>query len=30
MAFINPLISTGLRLVKSERKDNTDLQVENT
>lgn len=30
MAFINPLISTGLKLVKSERKDNTDLQVENT
>ena len=28
MAFINPLISTGLKLVKSERKDNTDLQVE--
>ena len=30
MAFINPLISTGLKLVKSERKDNTDLQLENT
>lgn len=30
MAFINPLISKGLKLVKSERKDNTDLQVENT
>ena len=30
MAFINPLISTGLKLVKSERKDNTDLLVENT
>lgn len=30
MAFINPLTSTGLKLVKSERKDNTDLQVENT
>ena len=30
MAFINSLISTGLKLVKSERKDNTDLQVENT
>lgn len=30
MAFINPLISTGLKLVKSERKDNTDLQVGNT
>ena len=30
MAFINQLISTGLKLVKSERKDNTDLQVENT
>lgn len=30
MALINPLISTGLKLVKSERKDNTDLQVENT
>lgn len=30
MAFINRLISTGLKLVKSERKDNTDLQVENT